>query len=451
MQNITFRSSDFFDSLPESSFLHVVLIATKPDIIKQVPLFKELQKRGHSAILVHTGQHYDQNLSGGMLAEFGVEPDVNLNVRGSMYQVVSQIIERFGDLLEELKKRGKTVIPYVHGDTTTAMAVSNAAYSCGFSSVHIEAGIRTLTPKYHDSPLHASLQTTNYKLQTSQDTIAEWRTFLMQKENWERGSQEPFPEQFNTRCAEAATGLHLAPVPLVEEFLRDEGYASDRVVVVGNSVVDATKEALSRAKDSTIFEKYPLLQGGNFARFCIHRRENCLSEKRFRAIYDAMKSLVLSGRNVLLISMIQTNLAFERFGLKADVEELAKNNPHFLFSPVWEEYGDVIAAMSRASVCVTDSGSMQEEMNALGVPCVTLRFGSDRSESCMAGGNIIAPPVNVSLIQAMIEYAWDNSEMRNAPKIYGENVSAKCVDAVEKVLASGSITRSEEERLGFAS
>jgi UDP-N-acetylglucosamine 2-epimerase (non-hydrolysing) len=240
-------------------------------------------------------------------------------------------------------------------------------------------------------------------------------------------------------------------VPLVEEFLRDEGYASDRVVVVGNSVVDATKEALSRAKDSTIFEKYPLLQGGNFARFCIHRRENCLSEKRFRAIYDAMKSLVLSGRNVLLISMIQTNLAFERFGLKADVEELAKNNPHFLFSPVWEEYGDVIAAMSRASVCVTDSGSMQEEMNALGVPCVTLRFGSDRSESCMAGGNIIAPPVNVSLIQAMIEYAWDNSEMRNAPKIYGENVSAKCVDAVEKVLASGSITRSEEERLGFAS
>ncbi len=447
MQNITFRSSNFFDELPSSELLHVVLIATKPDIIKQIPLFKELAKRGHSTILVHTGQHYDQNLSGGMLAEFGVEPDINLNVRGSMHQVVAQIIERFGDLLGELKQRGKTVIPYVHGDTTTAMAASNAAYCQGFSSVHIEAGIRTLTPKYSESAIRNWQLATSYKQTT--DDIAQWRTFLLDQQNWERGSQEPFPEQFNTRCAEAATGLHLAPVPLVQEFLRDEGYAMDRVFVVGNSVVDATNEALSRAKDSTIFEKYPLLRDGNFARFCIHRRENCLSEKRFRAIYDAMKAVILSGRTVLLISMIQTNLAFERFGLKEDIEDLAKRYPNFILSPVWEEYGDVIAAMNRASVCVTDSGSMQEEMNVLGIPCVTLRFGSDRSESIMAGGNIIAPPVNASLIEAIINYAWDNEEMRSAPKIYGENVSTKCVDVLEKVLACGSISRAEEERLGF--
>ena len=63
-----------------------------------------------------------------MLKEFGVEPDFNLNVRGSMHEVVSQIIGRLGHVINELKERGKTVIPYVHGDTTTCMAASNAGY-----------------------------------------------------------------------------------------------------------------------------------------------------------------------------------------------------------------------------------------------------------------------------------------------------------------------------------
>ena len=160
--------------------MHLIVIATKPDIIKQVPLYKELQKRGHLVLLGHTGQHYDENLSGGMLKEFGVEPDFNLNVRGAAYDVVSQIIGRLGYVMAELKKRGKTVIPYVHGDTTTAMAASNAGYFNGFASVHVEAGIRTLTPDYH-------------AFDFEQNDIAAWRTFLMDKNNWRPGSQEPYP------------------------------------------------------------------------------------------------------------------------------------------------------------------------------------------------------------------------------------------------------------------
>jgi UDP-N-acetylglucosamine 2-epimerase (non-hydrolysing) len=106
--------------------------------------------------------------------------------------------------------------------------------------------------------------------------------------------------------------------------------------------------------------------------------------------------------------------------------------------------------MSKASVCATDSGSMQEEMNILGVPCVTLRFGSDRSESAMAGGNLIAPPSDSKIIKSLIEYAWDNVIMRSVPKLYGENVSSRCIDAVEAVLKSGEeVFRSDEERLGL--
>lgn len=269
----------------------------------------------------------------------------------------------------------------------------------------------------------------------------------MDKKNWKRGSLEPYPEQFNTRCSEAATGVHLAPVSLDREFMLSEGFPEDRIFTVGNSVVDAVDEAQARIHTSTVFERFPLLRDGNFVRFCIHRRENCGSDRRFMALYEAMVSLVKDGRTVLLITMIQTEKAFERLGMKKDVEALAKKYKNFIYSPVWAEYVDVMAAMTKASVCATDSGSMQEEMNAMGIPCVTLRFGSDRSESVMAGGNLIAPPIDAKTVKSSIEYAWDNGEMRRASKLYGKNVSAKCIDVVEQVLKTGEVFRSDEERL----
>lgn len=443
MEGVTFRDPDFLKELARfpHRHVHVILIATKPDIIKQIPLYNELRARSQQVILGHTGQHYDENLSGGMLKEFGVEPDFNLNVRGAMHEVVSQIIGRLGWLIGEMKNAGKVVIPYVHGDTTTAMAASNAGFSHGFPAVHVEAGIRTLTPRYGAA---------SFELRAaSKWDFEKWRAFLMQRENWERGSLEPYPEQFNTRAAEAATGIHLAPVDLDREFLMAEGFPADRIFVVGNSVADATHEAMARAKESDVFERHPALKDGDFVRFCIHRRENCMSEKRFMAIFGAMEKLIRMKKKVLLISLFQTESAIDRFGLRKKIAALAKEFPTFVYSPVWPQYVDVIAAMSQSAVCATDSGSMQEEMNVMGVPCVTLRFGSDRSESAIAGGNIIAPPVHADLLADAILYAWNNAEMRAAPKLYGESVSKKCIDAVEQVLALGEISRSEEERIGL--
>jgi UDP-N-acetylglucosamine 2-epimerase (non-hydrolysing) len=444
VQEITYASKTFYDDIAQSkdSHVHLILIATKPDIIKQVPLYKELKKRGHLVVLGHTGQHYDENLSGGMLKEFGVEPDFNLNVRGAMHEVVSQIIGRLGYVMGELKEKGKAVIPYVHGDTTTAMAASNAGYCHGFASVHVEAGIRTLTPRKDLFDDFIRMVETE-----GEPIVARFFEQLRERGNWDRGSLEPYPEQFNTRCSEAATGIHLAPVELDEDFMLMEGFPRDRIFVVGNSVTDATEEALKNAKKATVFEKYPILKDGDFVRFCIHRGENCISERRFRAIYEAMKSLIVEGKKVLLISLYKTEAAFERFGLAEEVKKLDSEHENFVYSPVWPQYTDVIAAMSKAAVCATDSGSVQEEMNVLGVPCVTLRFGSDRSESIMAGGNIIAPPVSGGLIRTVIDYAWNRADMKSAPKIYGKDVSKKCIDTVEDVLKNGEVFRDEEARL----
>jgi UDP-N-acetylglucosamine 2-epimerase (non-hydrolysing) len=464
VQETTYRSKTFFSDLGDHKdrHVHLILIATKPDIIKQVPLYLELKKRGQLTVLGHTGQHYDENLSGGMLKEFGVEPDFNLNVRGQMHEVVSQIIGRLGFVIGEMKKRGKIVIPYVHGDTTTAMAGSNAGFCHGFASVHVEAGLRTLTPRYHllsssesagggriEKPLNSALRAS-----LEESGFEEWREFLMEKEHWARGSLEPYPEQFNTRCSEAGTGVHLAPVSLNRDFMLGEGFPEDRIFVTGNSVADAVHAMVRKAGNAGnaghVFERHPELASGDFVRFCIHRRENCVSELRFRSIYGAMKKLIEKGRKVLLINMIQTKAAFERFGLTKEVETLAKKHPNFILSEVWPEYTDVIAAMTKAAVCATDSGSMQEEMNILGIPCVTLRFGSDRSESVFAGGNVIAPPIDADSVTSIIEGAWNHPEMRKVKNIYGEGVSEKSVEAVLGVLEKGEeIFRTEEGRLGI--
>lgn len=413
--------------------VHLVMIATKPDIIKQAPLYLELKKRGELVLLGHTGQHHDFNLSGGLIEEFGISPDFNLNISGPLHTKISQTIGRLGDLLTEMKSLGKVVIPYVHGDTMTAMAASNAAYTLEFASVHVEAGIRTLTPKKEIFD----------KLLENFDW--EWYLGALQdRANWEAGSNEPYPEQFNTRATEPATGLFCAPTELNRDFLLAEGFYPDRLQVVGNTVADAMEIGLAKAAESKIFETYPSLAEG-FIRFCIHRRENCSDKKRFTAIFEAMEELVKSGERILLISLFQTKSAIEQFGLQERLEAL-KSKANFIYSDVWPYYSDVMAAMSKAEVCATDSGSMQEEMNLMSIPCVTLRFGSDRAETVLAGGNVIAPPIDGKIIAEIIRATKKEPRMKLAPKLYGENVSAKIVDEVLAILTKGSLFRSEQDR-----
>jgi len=438
---VTFQDS-FFEKMEKSTEknVHMVLIASKPDIIKQAPLIMELQKSGDLFMVAHTGQHYDWNYSGGMEDEFGIKPDFNLNIKGALHSKTAQIIDRLGSIIAAIQKEGKTVIPYVHGDTSTAMSASNAAYANMAACVHVEAGLRTMTPK---KEILDSLMQENFSFE-------KYYQDLQIEDNWEKGSIEPYPEQFNTRSTGPAIGLHTAPTVLNQKHLEAEGYYKDRIIVTGNSVVDATKFAQERANDSKIFEQFPILKEG-FIRFCIHRRENLNSKHRFLSIFEAMEELIKEGKNILLISLNGTEQAIDFYGLRDRVNDLIKNYPNFIYSLVWPFYTDVIAAMEKATICATDSGSMQEEMNYMGIPCVTLRFNSDRPESVMCGGNVIAPPISKEVVLKVMRGTETKLEaLKSAPKIYGENPSQKIIAGVKNVLDSGEhMFRWEHERLGY--
>lgn len=151
LQDIQIRDG-FWEDIQNNphTYAHIIMIATKPDIIKQAPLYLELKKRGEMVILAHTGQHYDYNLSEGVLQEFGMTVDIQLNVSGKLHEKFSQIIERLGNFLVKLSgEYDKIPVPYVHGDTLTATTADKAAFLNKFAVVHVEAGIRTFTPNEH--------------------------------------------------------------------------------------------------------------------------------------------------------------------------------------------------------------------------------------------------------------------------------------------------------------
>ena len=434
-----------------SPYVHLVTVATKPDIIKQAPVHRELAARGESVLVFHSDQHWAANYSGDMLAEFGMPVDLRLGQAAStgsgrapgLSTKTAQIVAGFGELLGQLKDAGLVPVPYVHGDTATSMAVAVGSYLNQVACAHVEAGIRTTTPS------RAVYQRFLDDFAAGRFDPEQYAACLQDPATYERGSREPFPEQFNTRVSDAGSGYHAVAVELNRRALVDEGFPPDTIEVVGNTVVDATRAAQADAEQATVFETYPALLSGDFVRICIHRRENTEDPRRFRVLFDAMEDLVRRGRPVLFIRLFGTETAIDRCGLRGRLDALERQHPDtFISSPVWPHYRDVIAAMQRCALVATDSGSMQEEMNILGIPCVTLRFGTDRGETLLAGGNLLAPPVDARFVAAVIEGALALPDLGRVENLYGEDVSARLVDGVLGRLDPGTgLFRPEERRI----
>jgi len=424
-------------------YAHIIMIATKPDIIKQAPLYQELKQRGELVVLIHTGQHYDYNLSQWVLWEFGMEVDINLNIFGKLHKKFSLIIERLWNILVELHEEYKKIpVPYVHGDTLTATTADKAAFLNKFSVVHVEAGIRTFTPsKAFYEKLFSEYEKGNFDWD-------EYYKALQSKDIYELGSIEPYPEQFDTRSVEPSTGYFAAPHQLYKHTLQAEGFPSNNIEVTGNTVADAIAISQKKTWESKAFETYPNMKGKDFIFITIHRRENCEKKERFLAIYHGIKKLIEDGVNVCFLGLYASEFAIDTYGLRDDIEMLKeKYTENFAYGAALAHHHEVIDMISQAGAVVTDSGSMQEEANIVGTPCVTIRFGSDRTETILEWANIIAPPINSSLIADIVKGAIANPQMKK-DNIYGTDVSKKIVDWVLKKLQhQWKLFQFDDERL----
>lgn len=406
-----------------------ILTGTRPDIIKMAPIYWEARRRGHSPILIHTSQHFPYHLFEGVyrdldlpfpphyLVQYGIVKRLGVHVSKAAYSLdeaaslgLSKKFEKMatkitsrrpnparavGSMMLELNSlfQGSLKdldILLTHGDTLTNMAGALSASLNLIPVGHVEAGLRTF-------------------------------------------SKEPFPEQIDTRVADACADLYFAATPTNRENLLKEGFQKERIFVVGNTVVDAAIYAARKGQKSRkFFEKLGFDFSKRLVYFSCHRRENLMHEKRFRAIVEAVAKLSTDGFQVLWSVRPGTQEAIQNYGLQGWL----KKHPGLRLVSEIPRYSDIMYFISKCHMVVTDSGSMQEETAALHVPTATIRYVTDRPESVEAGVNTLAKPISKEAILRVLEgvaSAKANERMRRRQNPYGSgNSSRLIVDAIEK-------------------
>ncbi len=404
-----------------------VVTTTKPDFYKQWSILPAAEKLGVPAIVINTGQHYDGLLGYG-LKEFSIEKSIafDLGVRGDLLQKAYEMLAKAGGVAKYLRTRfPKTqFVPVVHGDTIGAgIFPIGWMFGSGKKVAQNEAGLRGMSPPFSTDP--------------------EKYIELQREGEWKLARQEPFPEQWDTFVAGASSELHFAPTELNRQHLLREGYPGDRIFVVGNSVVDAMEYAKKNPPEVSIFEEYPRLDRyDSWIRVDIHRRAN-LIESRFKVIVEGIERLVRRGQPVVWVELPGTKFAVERYGLRGKLDTLAENHENFLYTPLWRDYSQVMEFL-RSGNCIaelTDSGSMQEELNQLGLPCFTVRYNTDRPETVFEGrSNLLVPP-HRKLFTGLLEHLLSRDElldeMSHGKKLYGRDVGVKIVQKIKKLHDEG--------------
>ena len=396
------------------SWVLLFILGTKPCYNKVFGSLQACAKQGLPLLVFDANQHYDHNLVHGM-DEFGFRPYLagNLQIRGDLCQKSVELFEKSVWLARYFKEKWPhvKVIPVVNGDTILCPMVSGAwMMARNERSIHNEAGMRGMAP---DSFLNMNPEISVHDFMEGQ-----------QSGEWHLLRAEPYPEQWDTFVASAGCDFHFAPVALNRDHLIREGYPKDQIFVTNALVVDAMLHLKKGKIEQSIFEIYPQLGVGKWLRMDIHRKEN-LSEHRFRAIFESLESLIANGFSVNLVLLNGTKHAIQRWGLTERFEAL-KKSPHFLPTEVWPAYRNVLEFFESDHfwAALTDSGGMQEDMNYLRKPCMTIRFCTDRPESVMnRSGNILIPPINGKLMSRFIQGILGDEQLigkiRPERSIYG--------------------------------
>ena len=367
------------------------VLGTRPEIIKMAPIIAEINKRGIDHIVLHTGQHYDKEMSDNFFTDLEIPtPDYNIHVgSGSHGKQTGLMMQR----IEEILIEEKPDIVLVQGDTNAVLA---GALVCGKLHIavgHVEAGLRSF--------------------------------------------DMTMPEEINRRVADICSAMYFIPTEQSAINLLAEGFSRKNLVITGNTVVDACFRHLEIAKKRGFSEELASLgieNMDNILTLTMHRAENVDVKDRVESIISALKEL--NETNIIFPIHPRTKNTLENFGLFDELNDL--DHVHIV-KPIG--YLDFLLLTSKSSLILTDSGGLQEEAITLDVPALTLRYNTERPETVEAGGNILVGSDREAILENANKILNDNDfadKMRNAQNPYGQGDSAvKTVDAIEKYYEEG--------------
>lgn len=365
-----------------------VLVGTRPEVIKQVPLYWALvEKLGKKSVaLVGTGQH--RELLEQSLSHFDVKLDFNYRLENNgltLTDLGSKILDGFGKLIAA--HRPKLIV--VQGDTLSAAMVALAAFLNKVPVIHNEAGLRS------------------YDL------------------------EQPFPEEGNRKFISSIAALHLAPTNMAAQALQLENIPENQIEMVGNTVVDALHWTLSKPNNSeqVLAWRKKKEQGRKLVLVTSHRREN---KEAMDSWYDALAGFLKLHEDVELICPIHPN----NLAREAASSHLADVGRVHIVDPL--SYHETCHLLRMCHMVVTDSGGIQEECATLSVPVVVCRKKTERMEAVELGLSQLADPCDMDQVRKSLLWAYELGPQDNKLWPYGHgdagariaNLIAKRFDAI---------------------
>jgi len=323
----------------------VTIVGARPQFIKCNPVSKELRK-DHQEILVHTGQHYDYELSKLFFEELGIpKPDYNLDVgSGSQGMQTGEMLIKIEKVL--LKEKPDFVL--VYGDTNSTLAGALAATKLHIKVCHVEAGLRSF------------------------DTS--------------------MPEEINRVLTDHASDILFAPTKTAVENLKKEGI-TDGVHLNGDVMYDALLNNIKIAEKSDILEKFNIKKDEYFLA-TIHRQSNTDNIKNLSQILEAFSHI---GKTVIFPVHPRTQKFIKTHGLEEKIKDNVK-----LVKPVG--HIDFLWLEKNAKKILTDSGGIQKEAYLLKIPCITLRENTEWVETVEDKWNILVGADKEKIINAAINF-----------------------------------------------
>ena len=366
----------------------MLVFGTRPEAIKMAPLVKKFQKYSSDfkTVVCVTGQH--REMLDQVLKIFDIKPDYDLNIMKQgqdLYDITARVLLGMRDVLNEVKPD----VVLVHGDTTTSMAASLAAFYQQIAVGHVEAGLRT------------------YDIYS------------------------PWPEEMNRQITSRIATYNFSPTPLSEKNLKEEKVHGN-IYVTGNTVIDALHMVVEKLKnDVTLaqsrskclakagYDVARLADGKKLVLITGHRRENF--GEGFINMVTAIKNLTEKYPNVDFVYPMHLNPNVRKPIHEVFGENLSDLGNMFFIEPL--QYLEFIYLMEKSTIVLTDSGGIQEEAPGLGKPVLVMRDTTERPEA-LESGTVRLVGTNHDLIVEEVSTLLDNQsvydKMSRAVNPYGD-------------------------------
>jgi UDP-N-acetylglucosamine 2-epimerase (non-hydrolysing) len=357
------------------------VVGARPNFMKVAPIVDEMKRRpmDFAPLIVHTGQHYDAQMSDAFFSDLGLpEPDVYLGVGSSSHAVqTAAVMQSFEPVVLDHKPDWVLVV----GDVNSTIACALVCSKLGVKVAHVEAGLRS--------------------------------------------RDRTMPEEINRLLTDQIADLLLTPSEDADENLRREGIPDSRIRFVGNVMIDSLFGQMKRAEKSKVREKLGLASK-DYAVLTLHRPSNVDDRDALARILAALEEI---GRRLPIIFPVhpRTRARIEEFGFAERVKGAIGLR---LVDPLG--YLDFLRLYSGARLVLTDSGGIQEETTVLGIPCLTLRDNTERPITVELGTNQIVGNDTIRIVQAAVASlaAKTNEQPVRVPPLWDGHAAGRICDAL---------------------